>query len=122
LTVGHVTAQGVDFGAFIGGQGVHARRIEVDSFRIDITSDKRLAEGPPGPPHRTPQQWIADLDETLILDSLRGRNGEVVYREHAPRRAHLGVVTFARIEAAAANVSHFAGRRTSSDPMTLTAR
>lgn len=122
LTVGHITAQGIDFGAFIARQGVHARRIEVDSFRIAVTSDKRLPKGPPGPPRRTPQQWIADLDETLSLDSLRVRNGEVVYREHAAGRARPGVFTFARIEAAAANVSHLVGRRTSGDPMTLTAR
>jgi hypothetical protein len=50
------------------------------------------------------------------------RNGEAVYREHASGREHFGVVTFANIEAAAANVSHFVGRRTSDDPMTLTAR
>ena len=122
LTVGRISAEGIDFGAFLVGQGVRARRIEVDSFRIAVTSDKRLPDGSPGSPHRTPQEWIADLDETLSLDSLRVRNGEVVYREHAAGRDSSGVITFTRIEAAAANVSHFVGRRTSSDPMTLTAR
>jgi hypothetical protein len=122
LTVGRVAAQGIDFGAFVVGVGIFARRIEVDSFRAEVTTDKRPSQGPPGPPHWTPQQWIANLDETLSLDSLRVRNGEVVYREHAAGREHVGVVTFARIEAAATNVSHFVGRRTSSDPMVLTAR
>jgi hypothetical protein len=122
LTAGHITARGIDFGAFVVGQGVFARRIEVDSFRIDITSDKRRPGGHDHRPNRTPQQWIADLDETLSLDSLRVRNGEAVYREHASGREHVGVVTFAHIEATAVNVSHFVGRRTSEDPMTLTAR
>lgn len=122
LAVAQLSAQGIDFGAFILGQGIRARRIEVDSFRIGVTSDKRLLVGPAGPPHRTPQQWIADLDETLILDSLRLRNGELVYREHAPGREQPGVFTFSRIDVAGANVTHFVGRRTSSDPMTLTAR
>lgn len=121
LTVGRITAEGIDFGAFTVGQGVRARRIEVDSFRIDVTSDKRVPLRP-GRTHRTPQQWIAGLDETVSLDSLLVRNSEVVYREHAVGRAQRGVVTFARIEAAAANVSHVLGRRTSGDPMTLTAR
>jgi hypothetical protein len=121
LTVGHITAQGIDFGAFVVGLGVFARRIEVDSFRIEVTSDKRPSEGPAGPPNLTPQQWIAGLDETLSLDSLRLRNGDVVYREHAAGREHVGVVTFARIDATATNVSHFVGRRTSSDPMALAA-
>jgi hypothetical protein len=121
LAVGHITARGIDFGAFLDGQGVRVQRVDVDSFRIEVTTDKRQPDGPPGPPHGTPQQWIGDLDETLSLDSLRVRNGEVVYREHAAGREHVGVVTFARIEAAATNVSHFVGRRSSSDPMTLTA-
>jgi hypothetical protein len=121
LTVGRISAQGIDLGAFILGQGVRARRIELDSFRIDVTSDKPM---PPNPPrrHETPQQWIANLDETLSLDSLRVRDGQVVYREHAAGRDHLGVMTFARIEAAVANVSHVVGRRTRGDPMTLSAR
>jgi len=122
LGVGHITARGIDFGALVDGQGVRARRIDVDSLRIEVTSDKRRPNGPHGPPHRTPQQWIGDLDETLSLDSLRVRNGEVVYREHAVGRDQTGVVTFAGIDVAAANVSHFVGRRTSNDPMTLTAR
>jgi hypothetical protein len=122
VNVGHMSAQGIDFGAFIGGEGVRARRLDVDSFRVDVTSDKRLPHGGSPSRHRTPQQWIADLDETVSLDSLFVRNGAVVYREHAPGRARPGVITFARIDVAAANLSHFVGRRTSEDPMTLTAR
>ena len=122
LTAGSLTAQGINFGALVNGMGVRARRIEVDSFRMDVTSDKRRPKGHPGSRHRTPQQWIADLDETLSLDSLRVRNGEIVYREHAAGRTGLGIVTFAGIDVAAANVSHFVGRRTSDDPMTITAR
>jgi len=121
LAVGQIAAQGVDFGALIVGQGVWARRIDVDSFRIDVTSDKRPAAGPGGHRHRTPQQWIASLDETLSLDSLRVRNGEVIYREHAPGRDQVGVFTISRIEAVATNVSHLVGRRTSGDPMTISA-
>jgi hypothetical protein len=121
LTVGRIAAQGVDFGALIVGEGVWARRIDVDSFRIDVTSDKRLPVNPRGHPHRTPQQWIAGLDETLSLDSLRVRDGEVVYREHAAGRDNVGVFTFTRIEATATNVTHVVGRRTSGAPMTLSA-
>ena len=121
LNVGLISAQGIDFGAFIDGQGVRARRIDVDSLQVDVTSDKRLPGGPIHARHRTPQAWIADLDETLSLDSLFVRNGNIVYREHAPGRVRAGVISFARIKVAAANVSHFVGRRTSADPMTLRA-
>jgi hypothetical protein len=122
LSAGRLTAQGIDFGALLVGDGVRARRIEVDSFRIEIRNDRRRPEGPSRRPHRTPQQWVADLDETLRLDSLQVRNGEVVYRQHAAGRARPGVFTFANIEAAAENVNHVVGRHTRRDPMTLTAR
>ena len=48
LAVGRITADGIDFGALFFGQGVRARRVEVDSFRIDLTSDKRLPDFTPG--------------------------------------------------------------------------
>jgi hypothetical protein len=122
LAVGRIAVQGIDFEAFVLGQGVRARRIEVDSFRIDVSSDRRVPAGPPGAPHRTPQRWAADLDGTLSLDSLLVRNSQVIYREHAAGRERPGVLTFARFEATAAAVRHFAGRRTGGEPMTLTAR
>lgn len=122
LAVGRITAQGTDFGAFVLGWGVRARRIEVDSLRIDVTSDGRRPPRPPGPPPRTPQRWIADLGETLSLDSLLVRNGQVIYREYAAGRERPGVLTFAHLEVTATNVRHVVGRRTSGDPMTLTAR
>src|SRR5437868_2077654 len=117
-----VAAMGGVVGAVVLGEGVGAREIEVDSLRIEVLYDQRRPDGPPGRPHRTPQQWIADLDETLSLDSLRVRDGRVVYRQQVAGRAQAGVFTFARIEAAATNVSHLVGRHTSGDPMTLSAR
>ena len=122
LAVGRITAQGIDFGALVVGQGVRARRVEVDSFRIDVTSDKRRPDFTPGTRHRTPQRWVADLDETISVDSLLVRNGEVVYREHAVGMRISGVITFTGIEASGAHLSHIVGRRTSDDPMTLSVR
>jgi hypothetical protein len=122
LDVGSLTAQGINFGALVNGEGIRARRLNVDSLRIAVTSDKRLPDRSPDSRHRTPQQWIADLDETVSLDSLQVRTGEIVYREHAAGRTELGIVTFTGIDVAATNVSHFVGRRTSNDPMIITAR
>jgi hypothetical protein len=121
LTAGHVAAAGVDVGAFVLGLGIRARHVALDSFRLVVINDKRVPKGPPGPPHRTPQQWIADLEESLSLDSLRLRNGEVVHRQHAVGRERPGVLAFTRIEAAVTNVNHVVGWRTSDDPMTVTA-
>jgi hypothetical protein len=121
ITVGRTTAQGVDFGVFSSGEGVRARRLEVDSFRAEITSDKRRPGNPVQGRHRTPQGWMADLDETLSLDSVVVRDGEVVYREHSTDRGQPGVITFARIQATAANVQHVVGRQTHGDAMVFAA-
>ncbi len=121
ITVGRAKAQGLDFGAFAVGRGTSARRLEVDSFRADISSDKRRPDNPSHQPHRTPQQWIADLDETLSVDSVVVQDGEIVYREHSVGRMRPGVITFAHIQATATRVRHIVGRRGSADAMALTA-
>ena len=119
--VGRIAVQGIDVGAFVLGQGLRARRLELDSLRLDVTSDHRRHPDPRRRRHRTPQSWIADLDRTLSVDTVLVRHGEVVYREQRAGRARPGVFTFARLEAVAANLSLLVGRRTSRDTMTLTA-
>ena len=112
-------AQGVDFGALALGSGVRARRVAVDSLQVKITSDYR---GPALPAsHRTPQRWLADLGQTVVLDSVVVHHGEVEYREIRPNQAGPGVLTFAHIEATAAPVRHIAGRQASGDSMILVA-
>lgn len=119
LAVGRTMAEGIDFGAFASGRGVRARRVEVDSLGVDITSDKRQPDNPIHRPHRTPQQWIADLDLALRLDSVLVRDGELVYREQAVGRARPGVMTFAGVQATAVNVVHRVDRWRGSDIMSL---
>ena len=121
LAVGRTTAQGIDFGAFASGRGVRARRLEVDSLGIDLTSDKRRPKNPNRRPTRTPQQWIADLDLTLHLDSVVVRNGEVVYREQAAGRTRPGVMAFTDIQATAVNVIHRIDRGRGSETMSVAA-
>jgi hypothetical protein len=124
IRVGRIGVEGVDVGAFVLGQGLRARRLELDSLRLDVTSDRRRPSNPERQRYRTPQGWIADLDRTLSVDSVLVRHGEVVYRERRAGRAQPGVMTFARLEAVAVNVSHSVGPRTSGDPidpMTLSA-
>jgi len=114
-----VRMQGVDFAALALGSGVHARRVTVDSLRVKVTSDFR---GPQRTaPHRTPQQWIAELGQTVDVDSIVVREGEVEYREMHPDQTAPGVLTFSHIEATAAPVRHIDGRQTTGDSMILTA-
>jgi hypothetical protein len=112
-------AQGVDFGALARGAVVRARRVSVDSLRVQVTSDYR---GTPHPkPHRTPQQWMRDLKQTVDVDSVLVHQGEVEYREIRPDQPAPGILTFSRIEATAAPVHHVPGRKESGDSMILVA-
>lgn len=120
-TVGRIAIQGIDVGAFALGQGLRARRVDVDSLRLNIMSDRRRASNPRRQRRRTPQGWIADLGRTLSVDSVVLRDGEIVYRERRADHMRPGVLTFARLEVVALNVRHFVGRRTSGDPMTISA-
>lgn len=115
-----VRVQGVDFGALALGSGVHARRVTVDSLRVKITSDYRGLRR--YSLHRTPQRWIADLGQTVDVDSIVVHDGEVEYREMHPDQAAPGVLTFSTIEATAAPVRHIDGRQATGDSMILAAR
>ena len=119
-SVGRVWMRGIDVGQFAWGEGVSARRIEVDSLRIALTSDRRVAANPVRSRHRTPQQWIADLEQTLRVDSVFVTNGEIVYREHRPGRKSAGEIVFAHLEAVAGNLSHVVVRDRSQPPDTMT--
>ncbi|OLE18040.1 MAG: hypothetical protein AUG50_07200 [Betaproteobacteria bacterium 13_1_20CM_3_63_8] len=120
-TVGRIAVQGIDVGAFVIGQGLRARRVELDSLRLDIMSDRRRASNPQRERRRTPQGWIANLGRTVSVDSVLIRHGEIVYRERRGDHDQAGVLTFARLGVVAVNVRHFIGRRTSSDSMSVSA-
>ena len=118
ITAGRAQAQGIDFGALAWGEGMLARRIAVDSFRVEVTTTKGLPSRPRA--RRSPQQWFAALEQSLSFDSVVLREGEAVYREKRAGYAHPGVVTFAHLQATAVNVHHRDGRRMRGDAMTLT--
>lgn len=105
--------QGIDFGRLVSGDGIRARRVAVDSFRLTLTTDKR---GPTRVVTRlSPQERVADLDQSVSLDSVVLRDGEIVYREGRPGRERRGTIMFTRIQGSAVNVSHIDGRRTRAD-------
>ena len=117
--VARLRVQGMDYGALALGLGVRARRMTVDSLRFKVTSDFRglTRRGS----HRTPQRWLADLGQTVSVDTVAVHEGEVEYRELHPDQAEPGVLTFSHIEATAAPVRHIDGRTTSGDSLTLVA-
>lgn len=120
-TVGRIAVQGIDVGAFVLGQGLRARRVELDSLQLDVMIDRRRASDPQRQRRRTPQGWIAGLRRTVSVDSVVIRHGAIVYRERRENHPQPGVLTFARLDVVAVNVRHFVGRRTNGDPMTISA-
>ena len=112
-TAGRLHVQGIDYGGLVSGDGIRARSVAVDSFRVALTTDKR------GPTRivtrRSPQERVADLDQSVSLDSVVLRDGEVVYREGRPGRERRGTISFTRINATAVNVLHIDGRRSLGD-------
>jgi hypothetical protein len=120
-TVGRIAVQGIDVGAFVLGQGLRARRVELDSMKLDVMIDRRRASDPQRQRRRTPQGWIAGLGRTVSVDSVVIRQGEIVYRERRRNHPQPGVLTFARLDVVAVNVRHFVGRRTNGDPVTIRA-
>ena len=115
----HVRMQGVDFGALALGSGLLARRLTVDSLHVKISSDARVPIRDSR--HRTPQQFIVDLGQTVHVDSVVMHQGEVEYRELDADQAGPGVLTFSHIEATVAPVSHVDGRQTRGDSMIFVA-
>lgn len=118
-TASRLDVRGLDVGVFLLRQGVRARRVQLDSLRMDVFSDLRRPKNPQPPRRRTPQAWIADIERGIHVDSVVVRDGEIVFREHRPRHNKPGVMTFARLDAVATSVRHSAGRRTTRNPLTL---
>jgi hypothetical protein len=117
ITAGRALAVGIDFGALAWGEGIIARRVVADSFKVEVT----VTKGSPRRPRvrRSPQQWLADLDQSLSFDSILLREGAVVYRENRPDHSHPGVITFAHLQATAINAHHWDWRRARGETMTL---
>ena len=122
MRVARLTARGLNYGALIAGFGPQGRAVVLDSFRLDVTADKRLPRRPVPKRYRTPQRWMADLGQTLRVDSLLVRNSEIIYREHLEGQAEPGVMRFMRMSGLATNLRHYDGRRDTRDSMVLTAR
>jgi hypothetical protein len=115
-----IDVRGLDVGVFLLRQGLRARRMQLDSLRVDVFSDLRRPKNPRPPQRRTPQAWIAEIDRGIHVDSVLIRAGDIVFREHRPRHNMPSVMTFGRLNAVATNLRHVAGRRTTGNPVMLT--
>jgi hypothetical protein len=91
-------ARGVVYRTFIATGDIGIRALELEGFRLDVLTDKRIPRGPPSR-HRTPQQVAADPELALRLDSVIVRGGTIVYREREPESKRAGRVSFDTVRA-----------------------
>jgi hypothetical protein len=104
--VASIAARGVDVRALFLGRGLRARSVTLDSLMLDVTNDHILPVKPGAKPRRrTPQQWIADLNTLVRVDSVLLQRGRVEYRLRRPERKDFGLITFGRINALALGVN-----------------
>jgi hypothetical protein len=104
--VSYVAARGVDVSALFLGRGLRARSVTLDSLMLDVTNDRVLPAKPGAKPQRrTPQQWVADLNRPIRVDSVVLRRSRVNYRLRAAGRNDFGLITFGRINAVALGVN-----------------
>ena len=114
-----VTYAGLDLTQLAEGNGLTMRRLEVDSAILDVLSDKRLPPAPRRKSRLTPQEWVAELDRGVRIDSVILREGTIAYREMHPSRDAPGVLVFSGVDALATQVRHEPGGDGQHEPMKL---
>jgi hypothetical protein len=114
-----VAYQGLDLTQLAEGNGLRMRKLEVDSGSLDMLSDKRLPQQAQQETRLTPQQWIAELDRGVAIDTVIVTRGSVTYRELHPQDRTPGILKFEDIKAIATNMRHLPGRPNPSQSMHL---
>jgi hypothetical protein len=103
-----VEARGFDFDMWPRG-GLAARAIQIDSFDIDIMTNRRIpsTDGPANP--WLPHALVRSFDGRLEVDSLIAR-GDIEYRDLPDREViEAGTITFDDIEVLVSGISNAGG-------------
>ncbi len=120
LRAGRVAFIGLDFGAFSVTGAVLARRLEVDSFRFEIRTDKRLPRRPgPSIPKRSLQGYVGTRPREFRIDSVRVRDASIIYEEWAERRNAPGRLAFTDVDVTGSSFRHIPGRVSFADPFRI---
>jgi len=123
FAAGRVQFTGLDVGAFAGTGALLARTLELDSFRFDIRTDKRLPKRPgPSRPKRTLQAFIGTRPREFRIDTIRIRRAAILYEEWAERRDAPGRLAITDVELDATSFRHVPGRVSEADPFIVDVR
>lgn len=123
FAAGRVQFTGLDVGAFAGTGALLARTLELDSFRFDIRTDKRLPKRPgPSRPKRSLQAYIGTRPREFRIDSIRIRRAAILYEEWAERRDAPGRLAITDVEVDATSFRHVPGRVSEAEPFIVDIR
>jgi hypothetical protein len=114
-----VAYQGLDLTQLAEGNGLRMRKLEVNSASLDVLTDRRLPEAARRESRLTPQEWIAELDRGVAIDTVVLTRGSVTYRELRAEERTPSILRFDNINAVATNVRHVPGRLDLSQAMRL---
>ena len=119
MRIDSVRFQGVDYRRLVSAEGgIVIRNGAIHGLELDVYSDKRLPKGSPKV-RRTPQQWLADLERPVRIDTLRVNGGRIAYREQGLDRPSPGIVSWDSLRVDIANFATIGRGSASAPPMSF---
>jgi len=122
--LGGFDARGIAWGEIFRHATIAVRSVEIDRPRLDLFQDHTRPEPPhrtSDPPVRLPNQVMRDAALRLLVDSVRVRDGRIVYAELERGKPKPGVVTFDDLDGSLVNLSNDPGRMSAEQPLVVTA-
>ncbi len=121
--LGSFDARGIAWGDIFRHATIAVRAVEIDRPRLDLLADHRRPEprGARDRPARLPNQIMRDAALRILIDSVRVRDGQIVYGELEPGKSKPGIVTFDDFACDLVNLSNDPGRMSDARPLVVTA-
>jgi hypothetical protein len=121
--LGSFDARGIAWGEIFRHATIAVRAVEIDRPRLDLLADHTRPEprGAGDRPARLPHEIMRDAALRILIDTVRIRNGHIVYGELEPGKPKPGIVTFDDLACDLVNLSNDPGRMSEERPLVVTA-
>jgi hypothetical protein len=113
--------QGVDVRRFLEDRSVSARKVLLDSLRVDVYRNNHLPPPPTDPPPQMPHEVVRGLERTLRVDTIRVTDGFARYSKWPAEADAPGHISFEAIDATIRNVTNDPDRMSPSTPAVIDA-
>ena len=101
---------GVDCVELLGGKNMHARSVQLRGVAADILINKDKPPGNDLPGPRTPNEFLAALDDTVLCDSLEVTDGNLRYAERMAAGRNPATLTFGDLHVVVTGIAGRPGR------------